>query len=154
MIITIFIAFIKIIFTILNIIIYYTMLFFIMSDLAELQEIARKFIDKRDWRQFHTLKDLAMNCSIESNELMEIFLWRDKNFESGIINMADKKSYTMIKNEVSDIFFSCLAIADHLNFNLEDAYREKMAELDHRYDADKVKGKLSKIPSPDNNKDR
>ena len=125
-----------------------------MTDIKELQSIAREFIDKRDWRKFHTLKDLAMNSSIESNELMEIFLWHDENFENDLISHNDEKNLRKIKNEVSDIFFSCLAIADHLNFNLEDAYREKMAELDHRYDADKVKGKLSKIPSPDNNKDR
>jgi NTP pyrophosphatase (non-canonical NTP hydrolase) len=121
-----------------------------MSDLVELQKIAREFIDKRDWRQFHTLKDLAMNCSIESNELMEIFLWRDKNFEDHILTGEDMKSLTMIKHEVSDIFFSCLAIADHLHFDLEDAFREKMKELDVRYSPDEVKGKLSKIPSPDN----
>jgi NTP pyrophosphatase (non-canonical NTP hydrolase) len=90
-----------------------------------------------------------MNCSVESNELMEILLWRDQNFEKAILNGNDKKSLTMIQNEVSDIFFSCLAIADHLNFNLEDAYREKMKELDSRYNPDKVKGKLTKIPSPD-----
>ncbi len=125
-----------------------------MSDLIELQEIARKFIDERDWRKFHTLKDLAMNCSVESNELMEIFLWRDQDFENDILNGRDKKSLTMIKNEVSDVFFSCLAIADHLNFNLEDVYREKMSELNIRYNPDKVKGKLSKIPSPDTEKNR
>ncbi|WMT51960.1 MAG: hypothetical protein RE471_03550 [Ferroplasma sp.] len=121
-----------------------------MSDLSELQRIAKEFIDKRDWRQFHTIKDLAMNCSIESNELMEILLWRDQNFEKSILEGNDKKSLTMIKNEVSDILFSCLAIADHLNFNLEDAYMEKMKELDVRYNPDKVRGKLTKIPSPDN----
>jgi len=121
-----------------------------MSDLSELQRIAKEFIDKRDWRQFHTIKDLAMNCSIESNELMEILLWRDRNFEKSILEGNDKKSLTMIKNEVSDILFSCLAIADHLNFNLEDAYMEKMKELDVRYNPDVVRGKLTKIPSPDN----
>ena len=137
-----------------NINIYYSISLEIMSELSELQEIAKKFIDNRDWRKFHTLKDLAMNCSIESNELMEIFLWRDPAFEKNIINGNDKKSLTMIKNEVSDIFFSCLAFADHLNFNLEDAYREKMAELNLRYNPDKVRGKLSKIPSPDKDKNR
>ena len=125
-----------------------------MSDLSDLQEIAKKFIDNRDWRKFHTLKDLAMNCSIESNELMEIFLWRNQSFEADILNENDKKSLALIKNEVSDIFFSCLAIADHLNFSLEEAYREKMSELNIRYNPDKVKGKLSKIPSPDNKKDK
>ncbi|WP_337859972.1 hypothetical protein [Ferroplasma sp.] len=123
-----------------------------MSDIEELQNIAKKFIDDRDWRKFHTIKDLAMNCSIESSELMELILWRDNKFESNIINGKDKKTMEMIKNEVSDILFSCFAIADHLNFNLEEAYRNKMGELNKRYDPEKVKGKLVKIPSPDSKK--
>jgi len=124
-----------------------------MSDIKELESIASEFIDKRDWRKFHTIKDLAMNCSVESNELLEIFLWKDKEFENSILNGKDNKSLEMIKNEVSDILFSCFAIADHLHFNLEDAYRQKMMELDKRYVPDKVKGKLVKIPSPDNKKE-
>ncbi len=124
-----------------------------MTDIKELQSIAREFIDKRDWRKFHTLKDLAMNSSIESNELMEIFLWHDENFENDLISHNDEKNLRKIKNEVSDILFSCLAIADHLNFDISEAYIHKMSELDKRYDVNTVRGKLKKIPSPDHEKD-
>jgi NTP pyrophosphatase (non-canonical NTP hydrolase) len=72
-----------------------------MSDIEELKNIASEFIDKRDWRKFHTIKDLAMNCSVESNELLELFLWRDKEFENNIINGKDNESLEKIKNEVS-----------------------------------------------------
>ncbi len=123
-----------------------------MTDIKELQAIAKDFIDKRDWRKFQTLKDLAMNSSIESNELMEIFLWHDKAFEDNIISGNDNETLNKIKNEVSDILFSCLAIADHLNFDISEAYKNKMAELDKRYNVDKVKGKLIKIPSPEHKK--
>ncbi len=123
-----------------------------MTDIKELQSIAKDFIDKRDWRKFQTLKDLAMNSSIESNELMEIFLWHDKNFEENIISGNDKETLNKIKNEISDILFSCLAIADHLNFDISEAYKNKMSELEKRYDVNKVKGKLIKIPSPDHKK--
>jgi NTP pyrophosphatase (non-canonical NTP hydrolase) len=123
-----------------------------MTDVEKLQAIAREFIDRRDWRKFHTIKDLAMNCSIESNELMELLLWRDSNFERNVMEGNDNKSLEMIKNEVSDILFSCLAIADHLNFSLVDAYEHKMKELDKRYDIRKVKGKLVKVHSLDNKK--
>ncbi len=123
-----------------------------MTDIKELQSIARDFIDKRDWRKFQTLKDLAMNSSIESNELMEIFLWHDENFENDLISRNDEEILRKIKNEVSDILFSCLAIADHLNFDISEAYKHKMSELDKRYDVNTVKGKLTKIPSPDHKK--
>ncbi|MEM0140332.1 MAG: hypothetical protein QXZ44_06985, partial [Ferroplasma sp.] len=59
------------------------------------------------------------------------------------------KSLSMIKNEVSDILFSCLAIADQLNFNIGDAFMGKMLELNKRYDVASVRGKRIKIPSPD-----
>ena len=35
------------------------------------------FIDERDWRQFQTSKDLAEDISVEANELLELFLWKD-----------------------------------------------------------------------------
>ncbi len=121
-----------------------------MSDLKDLQKIAKKFIDDRDWRKFQTLKDLSMNASVESAELMEIFLWKDKKFEEEITNHGNRKIEDKIKNEVSDILFSCLAIADQMNFDLEEAYKNKMDELNKRYDVNKVKGKIIKINSPDN----
>jgi len=34
-----------------------------------------KFIEERDWDQFHSIKNLAMALSVESSELVEIFQW-------------------------------------------------------------------------------
>ena len=34
-----------------------------------------KFRDDRDWRQFHTPKDLAISMNLEAAELLEIFQW-------------------------------------------------------------------------------
>ena len=35
----------------------------------------QEFSKKRDWDQFHTLKNLAMALSVEASELLEIFQW-------------------------------------------------------------------------------
>lgn len=35
----------------------------------------KEFRDKRDWGQYHTLKDLAMDLVIEASEAMECVLW-------------------------------------------------------------------------------
>ena len=37
----------------------------------------REFVRERDWEQFHNPKDLAIAVSIEANELLEHFLWKD-----------------------------------------------------------------------------
>ncbi len=115
------------------------------SDLKELREIAKKFIDDRDWRQFQTSKDLAEDISIEANELLELFLWNDgREFDKKI--KEDKEIMQKIKNETSDVLFGCLAMSDHLGFDLEEAFLSKMKALGERYSIDKVKGKKVKIP--------
>ena len=34
-----------------------------------------KFRDERNWKQFHTPKDLAISISLEAAELLEVFQW-------------------------------------------------------------------------------
>ena len=50
-----------------------------MSDqqttVAELREIVQRFVDERDWHQFHSPKNLSMSLAIEVAELMEHFQW-------------------------------------------------------------------------------
>ena len=48
-----------------------------MSDsIEQITEVIRKFRDERDWKQFHTPKDMAAAISIEAGELLEHFLWK------------------------------------------------------------------------------
>ena len=116
-------------------------------DIKELQEKAKNFIDERDWRQFQTVKELAINTSVEANELLELFQWRDgKEIDTLLKSGKDPELFKKIQNETSDVFFSALAIADHLNFDLGEAFLSKMDALAKRYKTDEVKGKVIKIP--------
>lgn len=117
-------------------------------DTEELKKLVGDFIDRRDWRQFQTTKDLAESASVESGELMEHFLWRDGSEMDRFLRSDEGAELAeKVRNEASDILFAVLAIAEHLDFNLEDAFLSKLRELDQRYDVDKVKGKVVKIPS-------
>jgi NTP pyrophosphatase (non-canonical NTP hydrolase) len=123
-------------------------------DIKDLQEKAKKFIDEREWRQFQTSKELAINMSVESNELLELFQWRDgKEIDDLLKSGKDPELYKKIQNETSDIFFSALAIADHLNFDMGDAFLSKMDALAKRYKIEEVKGKVIKIPEYPENKE-
>ena len=123
-------------------------------DIKDLQEKAKKFIDEREWRQFQTSKELAINMSVESNELLELFQWRDgKEIDDLLKAGKDPELYKKIQNETSDIFFSALAIADHLNFDMGDAFLSKMDALAKRYKIGEVKGKVIKIPEYPENKE-
>ena len=40
-----------------------------------------KFRDDRNWRQFHTPKDLAISMNLEASELLELFQWSGTDLE-------------------------------------------------------------------------
>lgn len=47
------------------------------SDIEDILFEILKFRNERDWEQFHDAKNLAISLSIESAELLELFLWKD-----------------------------------------------------------------------------
>jgi len=46
------------------------------DSIAGLKKLAIDFRDRRNWKQFHDAKNLAMGLSIEAAELQELFLWK------------------------------------------------------------------------------
>jgi NTP pyrophosphatase (non-canonical NTP hydrolase) len=48
-----------------------------MKENQEILQALLKFRNERDWEQFHNAKDLALAISIESAELLELFLWKN-----------------------------------------------------------------------------
>ena len=46
-----------------------------IRDLESLRDALRDFAAARDWRQFHTPKNLAMAMIVEAAELVEHFQW-------------------------------------------------------------------------------
>ncbi|MCW1294179.1 MAG: hypothetical protein QXJ12_02075, partial [Candidatus Parvarchaeota archaeon] len=80
----------------------------------------------------------------------ELFLWKDgKRIDKSLKSHKDDELLKKIENETADVFFSCLAMADHLGFDLGEAFLSKMEQLDKRYDKRKVKGKVVKISEED-----
>jgi hypothetical protein len=47
-----------------------------MTDFQDLTEAIVAFRDRRDWQQFHSLKNLAAGLSIAAAELQEVLLWK------------------------------------------------------------------------------
>jgi NTP pyrophosphatase (non-canonical NTP hydrolase) len=97
-----------------------------------------KFLDHfrnaRDWKKFHTSKNLSMAIGSEAGELMDLFLWdREKDVDE------DK-----VKNELADIVTYCLYLANNYSIDLFDAVVDKTIENDKKYPVDKAKGSAKK----------
>ena len=110
------------------------------QDLNSIRDRLRKFVDERDWDQFHNPKNLAMALSVESSELLELFQWLT-DAESQELDKEKQKEAEM---ELADILIYLIRIADKLDIDLLDAVAKKLEINEQRYPVSKVKGKAVK----------
>jgi NTP pyrophosphatase (non-canonical NTP hydrolase) len=102
--------------------------------LPSLTTLLRNFRDERDWAQFHNPKDLAVALSIESNELLEAFLWKS----------PEDADPAKVKEELADVFAYALLLADHYKLDVTEIVTEKVARNALKYPVDKAKGTAAK----------
>ncbi|MBC7742341.1 MAG: hypothetical protein H7061_09095 [Bdellovibrionaceae bacterium] len=59
-------------------------------DLEKIKTAIRAFSKERDWDKFHSPKNVATALSIESSELLEMFLWTNENDSKELMNNEGK----------------------------------------------------------------
>lgn len=114
------------------------------TTLAELRNIVRRFVDERDWRQFHSPKNLSMSLAIEAAELMEHFQWIDAS-ESRRIG-DDPTKLAAVRDEIADVLCYVIALGNELDIDLSTAIRDKMVKNAAKYPAALSKGRYDPPP--------
>ncbi len=113
-----------------------------MSDLTttldELRREIRQFVDARDWRQFHSPKNLSMALAIEAAELMEHFQW----LEGSASRQLSEEQLAKVSEELADVFCYTLAMANELDIDLSVTMRAKMVKNMAKYPADEYRGRF------------
>jgi len=114
-----------------------------MSDaettVAELRELIQDFVDRRDWRQFHAPKNLAMSLAIEAAELMEHLQWISTEKSREIA--AEPGQIAEVSDELADVLCYALAMANQLDIDLSTAIRSKMKKNEQKYPAEEFRGR-------------
>jgi len=105
----------------------------------ELRKLVRRFVDARDWRQFHSPKNLTMALAIESAELMEHFQWITAEASRAVGSDAAKKR--AVGEELADVVCYALAIANELDIDVAEAMRQKMVKNEQKYPAAEFRGR-------------
>ncbi|MDP9955998.1 NTP pyrophosphatase (non-canonical NTP hydrolase) [Epilithonimonas hungarica] len=105
-----------------------------MKDITAITKEIIKFRDERDWEQFHNSKDLALALSIESSELLELFLWK---------NNEDFK-LDKLKEELADVLMYAFLLADKHDLDIRDIILDKIKKNNEKYPVDKSKGNSTK----------
>jgi NTP pyrophosphatase (non-canonical NTP hydrolase) len=99
-----------------------------------------KFRKERNWKKFHTPKNLAISISLEANELLEHYQWLSTRESLDY----SKKNKTEISEEMADVFIYLLLMAHDLDIDLLDASVKKIKKNYKKYPISKSKGNSKK----------
>ncbi len=96
-----------------------------MVDTKELQKAVEQFRDQRDWKRYHTPKDLSISVCIEASELLELFQWKEDSLSS----VDDER----LSEEMADVMIYLLALSNIADIDLGKAVEEKLKKNEEKY---------------------
>lgn len=100
------------------------------------------FRDARDWRQFHSLKDLILSLNLEAGELLELTQWKSESaFEE---EAHEEFMQQRLREECADVFLYLLLITERAGIDIQEAAAEKIKANDKKYPVEKSRGKATK----------
>jgi len=115
-----------------------------MSDsqttIEQLKNLINDFVDRRQWHQFHSPKNLAMSLAIETAELMEHFQWISPEQSRRI--GSDPQRLAAVGEELADVLCYALAMANELGIDLSTAIRQKITKNEEKYPAEEYRGRF------------
>lgn len=110
------------------------------STLADLQKEIKKFVEDRDWSQFHNYKDLAISLVLESNEVLEHFQWQSTEKLDDYVRDNKKE----VAEELADVLYWILLISSRWDIDLVWEFHRKMQINEKKYPIEKAKGRSDK----------
>jgi len=113
-----------------------------MSDFSALTAAILEFRDARDWRQFHTLRNLIVSLNLEAGELLELTQWRGDEEMRRFV--AEPPGREALADECADVLLYLILVADSAGIDLVEAARRKLARNADRYPVEKCRGSSAK----------
>jgi dCTP diphosphatase len=110
-------------------------------DIAQIQARLEVFATERDWDQFHSVRNLALALVGEVGELAELFQWID---DSKVSAFLDEGGRERLGEELADVLFYLVRLADRAGVDLDQAVGEKLASNAIKYPVDKSRGVSTK----------
>ena len=115
-----------------------------MSDstttIAELRELIRVFVEERDWRQFHSPKNLASALIVEAGELLEHFQWMTEAQSRELA--PDRRD--AVGAELADVLLDLIQLATALGIDPVAAAQAKLKLNEVKYPVERARGNSRK----------
>ncbi len=113
-----------------------------MTDLATLQQQLIHFRDDRNWKQFHTLKNLIISLNLEAAELLELTQWKTDAELAAL--KSDSRFREQLQDECADVLLYLLQVASDADIDLLQAAENKMQKNALRYPIGQAYGSAKK----------
>lgn len=113
-----------------------------MKTIPELTSMIVRFRDDRDWKKYHTPRNLAISLVVELGELLEHFQWQEDHEIMELIQDPAKRKE--VEEELADVAIYLFLLANELGIELENAILDKLKMNEKKYPVDVVKGKYVK----------
>jgi NTP pyrophosphatase (non-canonical NTP hydrolase) len=108
--------------------------------LSAMLKTALKFRDEREWKQFHSFKDLAITLSLEAAEVLEHAQWKTE----AELEKYLKTHREHVADELADVLHVLLLVAEHCKIDLAKAFDAKMKKNRAKYPVEKARGSAKK----------
>ncbi len=100
-------------------------------ELNEITRILIDFRDRRDWKRYHTPKNLAISIAVEVGELLELFQWRSDDEIRKLLEDDDIRR--RVGEEISDVLIYLLTLAHECGVDVEKAVMEKIKKNEEKH---------------------
>ena len=100
--------------------------------MSSIKEITRKIVEfreAREWKKYHTPKNLGLSLIIELGELFELIQWQSNDE----IKKETEKIYPQLQDELADVAIYLLLLSHELGVDLEDAILSKIKKNWQKY---------------------
>jgi len=112
-------------------------------NLATLTRRLIAFRDARNWRQFHSLKNLILSASLETAEILELVQWKDDDAVEFAAH-GDAEFRARLAEECADVLLYLLLICERAGIDLTEAAAAKIDLNERKYPVDKARGNARK----------
>lgn len=109
-------------------------------DISQITDAITTFRDARDWKQFHTPKDVALSLVLEAAEVLELMQW--KNGQALDDSLAEKRE--ALGDELVDVLYYTLLLAHDQGIDIEAAFIRKMERNAQKYPVELSRGSSAK----------
>lgn len=101
-------------------------------EIQNLTQQLEAFAEARDWKQFHSPKNLAMALNVETSELLEIFQWLTPEQSSSL----SEKERAAVEDEIADVMAYLLYLSNALGIDPITVTQAKIERNESRFPRD------------------